>query len=93
MDGEYWGWDGASTNDLTVTRTGDFPGWDEWKKRNREGLDCTITFRREGNRITVTTENAGIAVTNITTVPDRAEEVFTALTGDQCALTNIRIRK
>ena len=93
MDGEYWGWDGASTNDLRVTRTGDFPGWDEWKKRNREGLDCTITFRREGNRITVTTENAGIAVTNITTVPDRAEEVFTALTGDQCALTNIRIRK
>ena len=48
-------------------------------------------FERKGDTITVTTENLGIFVKNITTVLDGKEAIYVALTGDQVALTNIRI--
>jgi hypothetical protein len=38
------------------------------------------------------TENAGVAITSTTTVPDGTEQLYLALTGDQCAITKIRIR-
>ena len=91
LDGESWDEDSVSENRLTVTREAGFEGWDAWKKANREGYDCTITFRREGNVITTMSENHGISVRNVTTVTDGTEKIYAALTGDQVALTNIRI--
>ena len=45
--------------------------------------------------MTVSTKNLGLSVTSITVVPEEMMNentpVFAALTGDQCALTNIRI--
>ena len=56
-----------------------------------------MEFRREGNRITVSTENLGLSVKGITILPEEVTDaelpVYAALTGDQCALTNIRIRE
>ena len=54
-----------------------------------------MSFAREKNRITVCTKNLGLEVTNVTTLPETEENrtVYAALTGDQCALTNIRISR
>lgn len=54
-------------------------------------MDCRISIRREGNVVTMTTENLGIMIASITTVKDEVDALYVALTGDQCALTNIRI--
>ena len=37
------------------------------------------------------TENLGIAIRNVTTVTDGMEDVRVCLTGDRCALTDIRV--
>lgn len=73
------------------SHTGAFEGWNTWKEKNKEGLDCRISIRRDGNVVTMTTENLGIMIASITTVKDEVDALYVALTGDQCALTNIRI--
>ncbi len=93
LDGEVMG-DGASENNKTfVIKTGSFRGWDEWKKANKGGLDCVVELERRGERITTVTENGGIQITNSTTVKNPSKEVYAALTGDQCAITDIRINQ
>ena len=59
--------------------------------KNRQGMDCTVTIQREKNRITMQTENLGIAIHGVTTIHDDVTDVYVALTGDQCAITNIRV--
>ena len=97
LNGEDWENDSRVQGRIDVRREDDFIGWDEWKKKNREGFDCTVSVVREGNRITVSTRNFGLSVTGTTILPEEAAgagiQVFAALTGDQCALTNIRIRE
>lgn len=39
------------------------------------------------------TENLGVVVKSVTTLRDEVEDVYIALTGDQCAITNIRVRR
>ena len=60
-------------------------------EKNKQGLDVTVTVRREDNKIFMRTENLGIAVYSTTTILDDTKDVYLALTGDQCALTNIRL--
>ena len=67
--------------------------WDAWKKFNKEGFDCTISFSREKNFIIATTENAGISVKCITEIKDGTDNIYIALTGDQVAITGIHIKK
>ncbi len=92
LDGETWeDKDDGIINELTVERRPDFLGWDAWKEENKKGFDCVVTFERKGNRLTLTTENRGIAIVNTTTL-EAGRKVYVALTGDQCALTNIRVK-
>ena len=97
LNGEDWENDGWAKEQVIVRREDDFGGWDDWKEKNKEGFDCTVRIIREGNKITVSTRNFGLFVTGVTTLPEEAAgagtQVFAALTGDQCALTNIRIRE
>ncbi len=94
LDGESWENDSGAENRVIVNRGERFGGWDAWKRGNREGYNCTVRFTREGERITVSSENLGLSVKCITVLPAEAaannETIYTALTGDQCALTNIR---
>ena len=90
IDGETWKSEDVSDNEIWVDRQ-DFCGWDAWKAFNKEGYDCTISFRRDGNKIISQTENFGIAIRCTTEVRYEAPEIYVALSGDQCALTNIRI--
>ena len=61
---------------------------DEFAKK---GFDCEVRFRRRRNKITFTTENYGISIKCTTVIPDNGAELYLALTGDQCALTDIRV--
>ena len=67
-----------------------FDGWDAWKAFNKAGFDSTVSFLVNGNKIVVTTENAGIALKNTIEVTGIETTIYAALTGDQCAVTNIR---
>ncbi|MBQ6120180.1 MAG: diguanylate cyclase, partial [Clostridia bacterium] len=93
LDGENWESDSHVENKVEINRTGGFGGWNNWKEKNREGLDCRVSIQREGNTVAMTTENMGISLSSVTTVKDEVDELYVALTGDQCALTNIRIIK
>lgn len=74
-----------------MTKHEGFEGWDAWKELNKAGMDIMLKITREGNVITTITENAGINIINITTVTSDVKNIYVALTGDQCALTNIKI--
>ena len=91
LDGENWESDTHAENEVHIDHTRSFPGWNIWKEKNKEGMDCTVRIRREGNRVMMETENLGIAVDSVTTVKDDVRNMYIALTGDQCALTEIRI--
>jgi len=93
LDGENWDSDDFGTNEITVNKSDEFTNWDMWKTRKKEGLDCSATVRRKGDKIILTTKNLGIDITNITTMKDPSKDVYISLTGDQCALTNIRIKE
>ncbi len=93
LDGECWESDPACSLSLFVNRDDEFDGWDAWKAFNKKGFDCTVSFKREGNSVTMRTENNGIAIKNTLTIADAPEKLYAAVTGDQCTITNIRIRK
>ena len=93
LDGETWESDSHVANLVEISHTEDFAGWNTWKEKNRQGLDCRVSIQRAGNIITMATENLGIKVASVTTVKNEVDELYVALTGDQCALTNIRITK
>ena len=93
LDGECWEGDPDCSIDLLVNKNDDFRGWDPWKEYLKKGFDCTVTFERQDNRITVRTENAGIAIRNTSEIRGEPAELYVSLSGDQCALTNIRIEK
>lgn len=93
LDGENWSSDKRAKNELTVTKSEKFKGWDAWKADHKKGLDCTISFVRRENVIITMTDNLGIYVENKTKILDGAKDVYVSLTGDQCALTNIRIEE
>lgn len=92
LDGENWDSDDYGSNVITVNKTGQFVNWDTWKAKNKEGIDCSVSITRTGGTVTLTTSNLGVEITNVTTMKDPSKDVYIALTGDQCALTNIRIK-
>ncbi len=92
-DGEYWDVDEENNNKIIVHTNDDFEGWDAWKKANKEGLDYVISIKKNDNLITVATQNAGLHIKNTTNFASIPEKIYVALTGDQCAITNIRVNR
>ena len=92
FDGEDNGSNDFAENHFVMKKTAAFHGWHEWKEKNKAGLECAVSFEKKGNSVTFTTENLGISIENRTTVRDGPEEIYAALTGDQCALTDIQVR-
>ena len=91
LDGECW--DGCEFCEVksTVNMKDGFADWEAWKKLNKDGYDCTVTFEVRDKLITARTENAGITIECTSRILDDPENIYVALTGDQCAITNIRI--
>ena len=90
LDGENWESDVHVENQVLVSQQAGFKGWNVWKEENKKGLDCVVKIKRDGNVITMQTENLGVAIHSATTILDDANDVYVSLTGDQCAITNIR---
>ena len=90
--GENEGDNDFAHNSISMKKTDEFQGWDAWKKINKEGLECVVAIKRKDNRIVIKTRNLGIEMENTTTVIDDLGKVYVALTGDQVAITDIRVR-
>lgn len=80
-------------NKFKMKRNYSFLGWDIWKEINKEGLDYEVLLEKKGKRIILKANNYGIEIENVTVIKDAPEKVFVALTGDQVALTDIRVRE
>ncbi len=93
MDGENRESDEYTDSDVVVEQKSSFTGWKDWIEKNKQGYDCTVKIRRENNKVIMETENLGIMIHTVTTIRDNAREVYIALTGDQCAITNIRVSR
>ncbi len=91
LDGEDATKDGVARNELSVRKNDDFEDWEVWKAANKRGISCELRFRRRRNRVIMTTVCAGIEIKNVTYIPENAGDVRVALTGDRCALTDIRV--
>ena len=91
LDGECWEGDPDCDINLLVNKNDNFNGWDDWKEYLRKGFDVTVQFERKDNLITVRTENNGISIRNTSIIRGDVKDIYVALTGDQCAITNIRV--
>ena len=92
IDGENWESYDYARNTLQINQNDSFEGWDAWKEKNKSGMDCHVEIKKIGNQIIVTTENEGIFIKSVTTILDSTPEIYLSLTGDQCAITNIKIK-
>lgn len=92
FDGECWACDETCDTRLSVNMDDSFEGWEEWKRALRKGYDTSISFSVNDGIIVITTENGGISIKNTVRIKDENAKVYAALTGDQCAITNIRIQ-
>ncbi len=90
LDGEVIESGGAARSDTETKRDDSFESWDKWKEINKKGYECHVDIRRKHNRIIMHTVNGGIDVKSIIYTQDKKEDIRVAITGDQCALTDIR---
>ena len=91
LDGEAWEMHDGVESKTSVNKDDTFEGWDYWKENNSKGFDVTVTFKRNKNKITIITENFGISIHSVVTIIEDVPDVYAALTGDQVAISNIRI--
>lgn len=91
LDGEDWPSDNHAENKIQIEHTHQFTGWNDWKEKNKQGLDCTVMIKRDGECVQMETENLGISLHSTTIIKDKVDNIYVALTGDQCALTDIRL--
>lgn len=92
LDGEENGSPEFATNDFIMRKTENFKSWNVWEEQNKAGFECHIEFFKNGNEVTLKTQNRGIYIQNTTRINDGNKEVFVVLTGDQVAITDIRVR-
>ena len=93
LDGEVQGGENNAENKTEIDKSKEFTNWESWKKLNRKGFECTVSFTCIKDKIITETENGGISITNITTLHDKKADVYVAITGDQVALTDIRVKR
>ena len=93
LDGEENGSNDFAENQIIMEKKEAFHDWNEWKAFNKAGFDCEIELQKKDNTVILHTENYGISIENITKIKGDNTEVYAALTGDQCALTDIRMRE
>ncbi len=91
LDGEDATNNDLAVNNVEVHKDEFFKGWDEWKKNNKKGYECEVFIKRRKNRITMETKNFGITLKSVTEALAGYENIYLSITGDQCAITNIKI--
>jgi predicted metal-binding protein len=92
INGEVSQDEGTAENDFEMKKESSFQGFNAWKEANKEGIECTVELVRKGNTVRLKTETLGVFIQNTTTIKEGDGKVYVALTGDQVALTDIRVR-
>lgn len=93
FNGESWEEDATSSNEMKVSFGKEFGDWEDWKRANRQGVDCTIHIEKKKNKIFLTAEDSGILMENVTTINEEVPKLYFALTGDQIAITTVCIKE
>ncbi len=93
LDGECWEYDPSCFVKERVVEHKDFSGWEAWMEFNHKGYDVVVTFRFDHNEVTIITENCGISIRDVVQLDAGVRSVFAAITGDEVAITNIRVLK
>lgn len=93
LDGEVWCDDEEIINITNATKGEKFENWSIWKQKNKAGVDCELSLSFVGNTIYMEVENSDLATVNQTKLPEKVDKVYCYLTGDQCAITNIRVTR
>ncbi len=91
INGEDDGTNDYATNKFVMKRTEDFRDWETFEEKMKIGIECDIRFSKRGKRVGMKTSNLGIEIENTTTLKYGPSEIYFALTGDEVALTDIRI--
>ncbi len=91
FDGEEIGDVDRSSVVIEAKRNENFEGWDAWKEYNKAGAECEILFERKRNRIVMYTVNHGVEIKHTTKLSSGDLIVYVGITGENCALTNIRV--
>ena len=89
--GENWESNENAKNIVEVSYNDEFKGWDSWIEKNKAGYDCIVRIKKDQNKIHIQTNNFGISISSLTTIYDDIDDLYIALTGDQCAITNIHV--
>ena len=76
---------------IAVEKSGEYEDVAEWKKKSMKGYGSMVHFSRSRKKIVVSTSNLGIELRCTIELKKNIKNVYAALTGDQCALTNIMI--
>jgi energy-coupling factor transport system substrate-specific component len=76
---------------IAVEKSGEYEDAAEWKKKSMKGYGSMVHFSRSRKKIVVSTSNLGIELRCTIELKKNIKNVYAALTGDQCALTNIMI--
>ena len=92
FDGEENGSNENAENDFVMKKTKNFSSWEDWEELNKAGYECQIEFMKNGSEVMLRTQNKGIFIQNTTRIRNGNKEVYVAFSGDQVALTDIRIR-
>lgn len=90
FNGESLGEVEGCANKITVDKTIDFPGWDQWKQDNKAGRKCYITINLVGNCAVLKTASGGIDIEYVTEI-EADKKIYVALSGDQCVIENINV--
>jgi HD-GYP domain-containing protein (c-di-GMP phosphodiesterase class II) len=93
MNGENDGNKEFSTNVWKTEKTSEFTDWKNWESKNKQGVECEVSFALKGKKIITTISDAGAIMTNTTEILEDYDEVYVIISGDQCAITDIRIKK
>ncbi|MCR4798039.1 MAG: HD domain-containing protein [Lachnospiraceae bacterium] len=91
LNGEDQGDEEYANNKFTMKKKADFPGWEEWKELGKKGTECVLYVEKKGDQVILKTDHLGISIEDVTTIKEEKPAVYLALTGDQVALTDIRI--
>lgn len=76
---------------IKLKKKSEFKGWDAWKEYNKQGFDCRISIEKIGSEYVIKTDNMGLDIETTTAVKAENATVYATLTGDEVALTNIRV--
>ncbi|MCR4640131.1 HD-GYP domain-containing protein [Ruminococcus sp.] len=93
LDGEGWEEDDHAENRVHVSKLDTFTDWNDFKAKNKEGQDCELFFKIKKGQIDIASDFCGLSIRSVTTVTDEVPKLYAALTGDQCAITNIHINR